>query len=124
MKRTQAELLNLITKPEARERLKAEREAIIAEPIDNIQVATIEDREKIQGAVDYFDEIADESGLKLWIMADNSISYLTKEAMAALTPSYILRVDKAFTAYALAAMALEAATTLEEINSIKVELSE
>lgn len=119
MKRTHAELLSIVSKPVARQRLKDERDAIIAEPIDNIQVGDIEDREKIQGAVEYFDSVS-KDGVKMWIMADNSISYLTKEQMQSLIPAYILRVDKAFNAYAQASVQLEQTIDEDVIKNTSV----
>ena len=121
-KRTQAQLLADIEKPNKREQLKTQRDVLIASPINNVQVGRIEDREKIQGAVQYFDTVSSEDGTKLWIMADNSIAHLTKSEMESLIPSYVMRVDAVYNAYAKAVSALESASTLEEIQLIEVTL--
>lgn len=104
----------------ARTRLKSERDTIIDEPINNIQIGRIEDREKIQGAADEFENLILVDGKKPWVMADNTIEHLTKAEMQALTPAYITRVDAVYAAYIQASVLLDNATTKDEIDAISV----
>lgn len=101
----------------ARTRLKAERDAIIDQPINNVQVASISDRENIQGYLLYKTEEPIE-----WVMADNTFQLLMKSDLQVIQSTYISRKKLAYEAYANACRVLEVAATQAEIDAIEVTL--
>lgn len=104
-------------KDTTRTRLKSERDTIIDQPINNVQVATISDRENIQGYLLYETEEPIE-----WVMADNTFQLLMKTDLEVIQSTYISRKKLAYEAYANACRALEAATTQAEIEAVEVTL--
>lgn len=104
-----------------RQELKAEREARTIAPINNVQVATQQDRERVEGSIKNWvmlDKNTD--GTKNWIMADNTIQPLTKEQLQAVVDDYTVRVDQCFNAYGMAVYQLEQAQTVDEILSVEL----
>lgn len=102
-------------KVSARTRLKTERDEIIDQPINNVQVASISDRENIQGYLLYETEEPIE-----WVMADNTFQLLMKSDLQVIQNTYIMRKKLAYEAYANACRALEVATTQAEMDAIEV----
>lgn len=103
----------------ARERLKACRDAIIQSPINNFQVATAEDRENIQGYLQY--EVAEPLE---WIMADNTIQLVYLSDLQAVIGLYIQRKLAAYDAFNSAVRALGFAASRADIDAIYVEIVE
>lgn len=99
----------------ARTRLKAERNTIVDKPINNVQVASISDRENIQGYLLY----ETEEPIK-WVMADNTFQLLMKTDLQVIQNTYIMRKKLAYEAYANACRSLEVATTQAEMDAIEV----
>ena len=100
-----------------RTELKAQRDAIIDAPINNVQVARIEDRENVQGYLMYESEEPIE-----WVMADNTTQSLMLSDLQAVQSTYISRKRLAYEAYNVAVDQLNNATTEAEIEAIEVTL--
>lgn len=104
-----------------REALKAERDEIEFEPVNNFQCHRPIDIIKIEKAIRDFDTLlAGEDGKTLWKMADNTYSRVSKAEMQALDPLQVVKVAKAYASEATALAQLEAAKTREEIDIISV----
>lgn len=102
-----------------RQELKEEREARTVAPINNVQVATRQDRERVEGSIKNWELLEkNPDGTKNWIMADNSVQPLTKEQLQAVVDGYTVRLDQCFNAYGLAVHQLEQAQTVDEIMTI------
>jgi hypothetical protein len=76
-----------------RQMLKMERIERVSAPINNVQVATPEDRENVQWAASNV-ESAD------WIMADNTVQTMTAADLQAVISQYPLRKMELFGVYA------------------------
>jgi hypothetical protein len=76
-----------------RQILKMERIERVSAPINNVQVATPEDRENVQWAASNV-ESAD------WIMADNTVQTMTAADLQAVISQYPLRKMELFGVYA------------------------
>lgn len=76
-----------------RQILKQERIERVSAPIDNVQVATPEDRENVQWAASNVESID-------WIMADNTVQTLTAADLQAVISQYTLRKRELFGVYA------------------------
>ena len=76
-----------------RQMLKMERIERVSAPINNVQVATPEDRENVQWAASSVESID-------WIMADNTIQTLTAADLQAVISQYPLRKMELFGVYA------------------------
>lgn len=81
-----------------RQKLKEERDAKIAAPIQGVQVASVEDRENIQGTIRKWETLGNPPAIP-WTMADNSVSLLTKDDLIAIEDAYTLRKAQAFQEY-------------------------
>ena len=75
-----------------RQALKQERIERASDPINNVQVATPEDRENVQWAAANVDSID-------WIMADNTVQTLTSADLNAVITQYPLRKMELFAVY-------------------------
>lgn len=105
-------------KVEVRERLKAERNEIITAPINNFQVATPEDRENIQGYLQF--EVADPIE---WTMADNTFQLVYVSDLQTVLNTYVQRKMLAYEAYANACRALDEASTQAMVDAIHMEVT-
>ena len=76
-----------------RQMLKMERIERVSAPINNVQVATPEDRENVQWAASNVEFID-------WIMADNTIQTLTAADLQVVISQYPLRKMELFEVYA------------------------
>jgi hypothetical protein len=76
-----------------RQMLKMERIERVSAPINNVQVATPEDRENVQWAASNVESTD-------WIMADNTIQTLTAADLQAVISQYPLRKMELFDVYA------------------------
>lgn len=103
-----------------RETLKAEREAIEAEPINNFQVYRVDDQQKIEKAIKYFEQYQDVNGQRLWVMADNSVKLVTKAELEVLEELQVDKVDKAYTAYMHAVNAIQNSTDPDFIQAVTI----
>ena len=98
--------------------IKTKREESIIEPINNIQVSTLQDRENIQGSIDYFDILSQGKGVITWTMNDNTEQDLSLEDLKDALDDYIIRKAQSFVEYQTKKQLIENATTAEEIESI------
>ena len=98
--------------------IKTNREESIAEPISNVQVATLQDRDNIQGSIEYFDILSQGKGTITWTMNDNREQDLTVEDLKDVLDSYVIRKAQAFLEYQAKKQLIENATTVEELEAI------
>lgn len=100
-------------------KIKQQREDYIIEPINNVQVAKLEDRENIQGAMQYFGVLAEGTTIT-WTMADNTEDNLTLQDLKSILELYITRKAQAFINYQNKKVEIEACTTIEELEAIDI----
>ena len=98
--------------------IKAKREESIIEPINNIQVSTLQDRENIQGSIEYFEILSQGRGTITWTMNDNTEQDLSLEDLKGVLDAYVIRKAQAFAEYQTKKELIENATTIEEIEAI------
>lgn len=91
-----------------RQILKQERIERTSAPINNVQVATSEDRENVQWAASNVETID-------WIMADNTVHTMTAAELQAVADEYPLRKMDLFAVYAGLLAQLNASDNPEEI---------
>ena len=98
--------------------IKTKREESIVEPINNLQVSTLQDRENIQGTIDYFEVLSQGKGTITWTMNDNREQDLTVEDLKDVLDSYVIRKAQSFVEYQTKKELIENAETVEEIEAI------
>ena len=98
--------------------IKTKREESIIEPINNIQVSTLQDRENIEGSIEYFDILSQGKGTITWTMNDNTEQDLSLEELKGALDAYIIRKAQSFAEYQTKKQLIENATTAEEIEAI------
>ena len=98
--------------------IKTKREESIVEHINNIQVYTLQDRENIQGSIDYFEVLSQDKGTITWTMNDNTEQDLSLEDLKGALDAYVIRKAQAFVEYQTKKELIENAETAEEIEAI------
>ena len=98
--------------------IKTKREESIVEPINNIQVSTLHDRENIQGSIEYFDMLSQGKGVITWTMADNTEQDLSLEDLKSAWGAYVTRKAQSFIEYQTKKQLIENAETAEYIEAI------
>ena len=98
--------------------IKTKREESIIEPINNIQVSTLQDRENIQGSIEYFELLSQGKGTIAWTMNDNAEQDLSLEDLKGALDAYIIRKAQSFVEYQTKKQLIENAETAEEIEAI------
>ena len=98
--------------------IKTKREEGIIEPINNIQVSTLQDRENIQGSIEYFEILSQGKGTITWTMNDNTEQDLSLEELQGVLDAYVVRKTQAFAEYQTKKELITNATTVEEIKHI------
>ena len=98
--------------------IKTKREENIIEPINNIQVSTLQDRENIQGSIEYFDMLSQGKGTITWTMADNTEQDLSLEELKSALDAYIIRKAQSFAEYQTKKQLIESATTEAEFIAL------
>ena len=98
--------------------IKAKREQSASEPINNIQVATIQDRENIQGSIEYFGMLSQGKGTITWTMANNIEQELSLQELQGVLDAYVVRKAHAFAEYQTKKQLIENCTTVEELEAI------
>ena len=98
--------------------IKTKREESIIEPINNIQVSTLQDRENIQGSIEYFEMLSQGKCTITWTMEDNTEQDLSLEDLKGALDAYIIRKAYVFSDYQTKKQLIENATTVEEIEEI------
>lgn len=107
-------------KDELLAKIKQQREESIVEPINNVQVAKLEDRENIQGAIQYFDTLSQGGTTIKWTMADNTEADLTLQYLQNVLDSYVFRKGQVFATYQIDKARIENCTTVEEIEALNI----
>ena len=100
--------------------IKTKREESIIEPINNIQVATLQDMENIQGSIEYFDILSQDKGTITWTMKDNTEQDLSLEDLKGVLDIYVIRKAQLFAEYQTKKQLIENAATVEELEAILV----
>ena len=98
--------------------IKTKREEGIIETINNIQVSTLQDRENIQGSIEYFERLSQGKGTITWTMANNIEQDLSLEDLKGALDAYVVRKAQAFEEYQTKKQLIENATTAEELEAI------
>ena len=98
--------------------IKTKREENIIEPINNIQVSTLQDRENIEGSIEYFETLSQGKGTIAWTMNDNAEQDLSLEDLKGALDAYIIRKAQSFVEYQTKKQLIENAETAEEIEAI------
>ena len=98
--------------------IKTKREESIVEPINNIQVATLQDRENMQGSIEYFEILSQGNSRITWTMNDNREQDLTVEDLKDALDAYVIRKAQIFVEYQTKKQLIENAETAEEIEAI------
>ena len=97
--------------------IKTKREENIIEPINNIQVSILQDRENIQGSIEYFELLSQGKGTITWTMADNTEQDLSLQDLKGALDAYVIRKAQSFVEYQTKKQLIENATTVEEIEA-------
>ena len=100
--------------------IKSKREEKICEPINNIQVCTLQDRENIQGSIDYFDILSKSKCTITWTMDNNTEQDLSLQELKDALDTYVIRKAVAFAEYQDKKQLIDNATTVEEIEAILI----
>ena len=100
--------------------IKTKREESVIEPINNIQVSTLQDRENIQGSIEYFGWLSRGRRTITWTMADNTEQGLTLEDLKSALNAYVIRKAQLFAVYQTKKQLIENCTTAEEIEAIEI----
>ena len=98
--------------------IKTKREESICEPINNIQVATLQDRENMQGSIEYFEILSQGKGVITWTMNDNREQDLTVEDLKDALDAYVIRKAQIFAEYQTKKQLIENATTEAEFIAL------
>ena len=78
--------------------LKAARNAVIGESINNVQVGRLEDRENITGTIENWESLGLTATIR-WVMYDNSIVPLSKQDLIDIKSAYMVRKMQNFAKY-------------------------
>ena len=98
--------------------IKTKREESIIEPINNIQVSTLQDRENIQGSIEYFDMLSQGKGTITWTMSNNIEQELSLEDLKGALDTYVVRKAQAFAEYQTKKQLIENAVTEAEFIAL------
>jgi len=98
--------------------IKTKREESIIKPINNIQVSTLQDRENIQGSIEYFDMLSQGKGTITWTMADNTEQDLSLEDLKSALDAYVIRKAQSFIEYQTKKQLIVNATTEAEFIAL------
>ena len=98
--------------------IKTKREESTVEPINNIQVATLQDRENMQGSIEYFEILSQGNGRITWTMNDNREQDLTVEDLKYALDAYVIRKAQIFAEYQTKKQLIENAVTEAEFIAL------
>lgn len=98
--------------------IKTKREESTIEPVNNIQVSTLQDRENIQGSIEYFDMLSQGKGTITWTMSNNIEQELSLEDLKGALDTYIVRKAQAFAEYQTKKQLIENAVTEAEFIAL------
>ena len=104
-----------------RQYLKSERNERTISPVNNVQVARLEDRENINGSIDNWESLGLSENDKItWVLADNTLAELSKDDLIAIRTGYIQRKSLCFHHYEQAIVAISNAQTVEDILAVEL----
>ena len=98
--------------------IKTKREETIIESINNIQVSTSQDRENIQGSIEYFDMLSQGKDTITWTMEDNTEQELSLQDLQGALDAYVVRKAQAFAEYQTKKQLIENAVTEAEFIAL------
>ena len=98
--------------------IKTQREESIIEPINNIQVSTLQDRDNIQGSIEYFEILSQGKMTITWTMTDNTEQDLSLEDLKGALDTYIIRKAPSFVEYQTKKQLIENAVTEAEFIAL------
>ena len=104
--------------------IKTKREEAITEPINNIQVSTLQDRENIQDSIEYFELLSQGKGTITWTMKDNMEQDLSFEDLQGALDAYIIRKAQLFAEYQTKKQLIENAVTEAEFIALLPTITE
>ena len=104
--------------------IKIKREETIIESINNIQVATLQDRENIQGSIEYFDMLSQGKDTITWTMADNTEQDLSLQDLQGVLDTYVIRKAQAFAEYQTKKQLIENVVTEAEFIALLPTITE
>ena len=104
--------------------IKTKREESIIEPINNVQVSTLQDRENIQGSIEYFDRLSQGKGTITWTMADNTEQDLSLQDLQGVLGTYVIRKAQAFAEYQTKKQLIENVVTEAEFIALLPTITE
>jgi hypothetical protein len=99
-----------------RQDLKLARDNEISLPINNVQVATLTDRENITGAIDLMTATGTEE--MAWVLLDNTVEMFSIEDLQGCKDTYVMRKAQAFVKYGLMLGQLSHAETVADVSAI------
>jgi hypothetical protein len=106
---------------------KRARTISISEPLNNFDVDSLEDRENIQGAIDYFETLSQGGDTIVWTMADSAEQDVTLVDLQGVVDGFALRKAQAFAQYQATKAQIEAIEIptydLENIDTSSVPTS-
>lgn len=98
--------------------IKQERIEATNAPINGFEVASLVDRENIQGAIDYFATLSGAGDTITWTMADDTDRNVTLAELQGAKDGYVIRKAQVFAAYQEQKAALNAATTIAQVEAV------
>ena len=104
--------------------IKVKREQSASEPINNVQVATLQDRENIQGSIEYFDILSQGKGTITWTMADNTEQELSLQDLQGVLDTHVIRKAQAFAEYQTKKQLIENVVTEAEFIALLPTITE
>ena len=104
--------------------IKTKREENIIEPINNIQVSTLQDRENIQGSTEYFEMLSQGKGTITWTMANNMEQELSLQDLKGALDAYIIRKAQSFAEYQTKKQLIENVVTEAEFIALLPTITE
>lgn len=104
--------------------IKVKREQSASEPINNVQVATLQDRENIQGSIEYFNILSQGKGTITWTIADNTEQELSLQDLQGVLDTYVIRKAQAFAEYQTKKQLIENVVTEAEFIALLPTITE
>ena len=104
--------------------IKTKREESIIEPINNIQVSTLQDRENMQGSIEYFEMLSQGKGTITWTMGDNTEQDLSLEDLQGALDAYVIRKAQVFAEYQTKKQLIENTVTEAEFIALLPTITE
>ena len=101
---------------------KEARVNAVSQPVNGFEMSSQDDRENIQGAIDYYEVLSAGAGCITWTMADGTEQQVTLDDLTSAKDGYVLRKAQAFAAYQQKKAQINAATSVEELIDLSLDL--